>query len=119
LNEACKKMHGHDFMKAEPAHRKELLISLEKEVKDHQEKRREFMKEQDDLEKKAQANGDTSFKKQTMSAHYFTMMKQLTILGYFTSKEGRTSATRYEPVPGKYIGDLDYKKGDKIFTGLN
>ena len=51
-------------------------------------------KEQDDLEKKAQANGDTAVKRKTMSAHYFTMMKQLTILGYFTSKEGRTGATR-------------------------
>jgi len=51
--------------------------------------------------------------------HYFQSFKQLTIIGYFTSKEGRTGATRYEPVPGKYIGDLDYKKGDKIFTNLN
>src|SRR6187549_592094 len=119
INTACDKMHGHDFMKASPEQRKAVLVSFEKEVKDHQEKRREFMKEQDDLEKKAQANGDTNFKRKTMSAHYFTMMKQLTILGYFTSKEGRTGATRYEPVPGKYIGDYDYKKGDKIITSLS
>jgi hypothetical protein len=38
-----------------------------------------------------------------MPDHYFTMMKQLTILGYFTSKEGRTGATRYEPVPGNIL----------------
>ena len=119
LDEACNKMHGHDFMKASPEHRKAVLVSFEKEVNDHQEKRREFMKEQDELEKKAQANGDTNFERKTMSAHYFTMMKQLTILGYFTSKEGRTGATRYEPVPGKYIGDFDYKKGDKIITSLS
>jgi hypothetical protein len=119
INTACDKMHGHDFMKASPEQRKAVLVSFEKEVNEHQEKRREFMKEQDDLEKKAQANGDTNFKRKTMSAHYFTMMKQLTILGYFTSKEGRTGATRYEPVPGKYQGDVPYKKGDKIVTGLS
>jgi len=120
LDKACNKMHSHDFMKASPEHRKELLVSIEKEVKDTKEQRKaEFEKMQDDLEKKAQANGDTNFERKTMPAHYFTMMKQLTILGYFTSKEGRTSATRYEPVPGKYVGDLDYKKGDKIFTALN
>lgn len=119
LNDACKKMHGHDFMKATPEHKKAVLVSLDPEIKDYQAKRKEFNKEQDDLEKKAQANGDTNFKRKTMPDHYFTMMKQLTILGYFTSKEGRTGATRYEPVPGKYIGDLDYKKGDKIITGLN
>ena len=118
-NAACDKMHGHGFMKASPEQRKAVLVSFEKDVNDHQEKRRDFMKEQDDLEKKAQANGDTNFKRKTMSAHYFTMMKQLTILGYFTSKEGRTGATRYEPVPGKYIGDFDYKKGDKIITSLS
>src|SRR5215204_2144988 len=116
INTACEKLHGHDFMKASPEQKKAVLISFEKEVNDHQEKRRDFMKEQDDLEKKAQANGDTNFKRKTMSSHYFTMMKQLTILGYFTSKEGRTSATNYQPVPGKYNGDVAYKKGDKVFT---
>ena len=96
LNEACKKMHGHDFMNAEPAHRKELLVALDKERADYQKN-----------------------KKKEDPSHYFQYFKQLTITGYFTSKEGRTGATRYEPVPGKYIGDLDYKKGDKIFTNLN
>jgi hypothetical protein len=46
------------------------------------------------------------------------MMKQLTISGYFTSKEGRMGALRYKPVPGSYDGNLDYKKGDKAFAGL-
>jgi hypothetical protein len=119
INAACNKMHGHDFMKATPEHRKAVLVSLDKEVKDHQAKRREFMKEQDDLEKKAQANGDTNFKRKTMPDHYFTMMKQLTILGYFTSKEGREGATNYQPVPSRYNGNVDYKKGDKVLTGLN
>ena len=94
-------------------------MSLDPEIKDHQAKRREFLKEQDDLEKKAQANGDTNFKRKTMPDHYFTMMKQLTILGYFTSKEGRTGATNYQPLPGKYQGDIPYKKGDKVQTGLS
>ena len=35
LDEACNKMHGHSFMKAEPAHRKELLTSLDKEAKEY------------------------------------------------------------------------------------
>src|SRR6185503_10142315 len=35
LNDACKKMHGHGFMKADATHRKELLTSLDKEAKDH------------------------------------------------------------------------------------
>src|SRR6185503_20130985 len=89
INAACKKMHGHEFMKATPEQRKAVLVSLDPEIKEYAAKRREFLKEQEDLEKKAQANGDTNFKRKTMADHYFVMMKQLTILGYFTSKEGR------------------------------
>jgi len=96
LNEACNKMHGHDFMKAEPAHRKELLVALDKERDEYQK-----------TKKKEDPN------------HYFQAFKQLTIMGYFTSKEGREGATNYQPVPGKYQGDIPYKKGDKVQTGLS
>lgn len=49
--------------------------------------------------------------------HYFSMIKQLTILGYFTSKPGVTIAQRYNPIPGKFIGCIPYEEGDKIFAG--
>src|SRR5678816_3522969 len=81
LEEACNKMHGHSFMKAEPAHRKELLTSLDKEAK-------EYMK----TKKKEDPN------------HYFLMMKQLTLMGYFTSKPGLEQNFNYQQVPGKYDG---------------
>jgi hypothetical protein len=44
------------------------------------------------------------------------MMKELTLLGYFTSKPGCTLAKRYMPVPGKYIGCVPYKKGEKAIV---
>lgn len=40
--------------------------------------------------------------------HYFTMMKQLTIWGYFTSEPGATKALRYLPVPGYFEGCIPY-----------
>ena len=48
--------------------------------------------------------------------HFFTMMKQLTLLGYFTSESGATQALRYNPTPGKFIGCIPYKKGDKAWA---
>ncbi len=48
--------------------------------------------------------------------HYFLMMKQLTLWGYFTSEPGATKALRYVAVPGKYEGDIPYKKGDKAWA---
>jgi hypothetical protein len=85
-------MHGHKFMKAEAAHRKELLTSLDKEAK-------EYMKN----------------KKKEDPNHYFQMMKQLTLLGYFTSKPGLQQYFNYQAVPGKFDGAVPYKKGDKLF----
>lgn len=93
LDEACNKMHGHDFMKAEPAHRKELLTAIDKEASDYRK-----------TKKKEDPN------------HYFTMMKQLTLLGFFTSKPGLEQCYDYKAVPGKYDGAVPYKKGDKMFA---
>ena len=46
------------------------------------------------------------------SARYFGMMRDLTVLGYFSSEIGCTKAVRYIEVPGAYHGDVPYKKGD-------
>ena len=46
-----------------------------------------------------------------LAPHYFTMLKQLAIFGFFTSRPGATEALRYVPVPGRYDGDLAYTPG--------
>ena len=117
LDDACKKMHSHGFMKATPEQRKELLISLDKETKEYIKKKAEFDNEQKEKEKEGQEKGTTDFKKQTMPNHYFQQLKQLAIFGYFTSEKGRKEGLRYTPVPGRYE-TIEYKKGDKLFAGL-
>ena len=47
---------------------------------------------------------------------YFRMMKELTLLGYFTSEIGCTQARRYVQTPGRYDGCIPYKKGDKAWA---
>jgi hypothetical protein len=118
LNDASDKKYNHSFMKATPQERHDLLVELDKEAKEHQKKRRDFMDDQNKKEKEATEKGDKNFKKDEMPNHYFALMKQLTLWGYFTSKEGMTKALRYNPVPGRYEGCIDYKKGDKLFAGL-
>ncbi|WP_257087654.1 gluconate 2-dehydrogenase subunit 3 family protein [Sphingobacterium sp. E70] len=44
------------------------------------------------------------------------MFKQLTLLGYFSSEIGHKQALRYNQAPGRYEGDVPYKKG--IVPGL-
>jgi hypothetical protein len=44
--------------------------------------------------------------------HFFTLMKEVAVIGYFSSEIGATQAVRYVEVPGAYHGDVPYKKGD-------
>lgn len=118
IDEACRKMHDTGFMNATPQQRQRLLVSLDNEAKEFRTKKNQFDSEQIKREREEHEKGNTGYKREEMTSHYFSMMKQLTILGFFTSKEGRQGALRYEPVPGKYVGVIDYNQGDKLFAGL-
>ncbi|WP_026260030.1 gluconate 2-dehydrogenase subunit 3 family protein [Segetibacter koreensis] len=48
--------------------------------------------------------------------HYFRLMKELTLLGYFTSEIGCTQARRYVQTPGRYDACIPYKKGEKAWA---
>lgn len=50
--------------------------------------------------------------RQNEGPHYFLIIKELTILGYFTSEIGCTQALKFIEVPGHYDGAVDYKPGD-------
>jgi hypothetical protein len=93
LNEVSKKKYDNSFMNITPQQRHDLLVQLDSEQRDY-----------------------TKNKKPDDDPHYFRMMKELTLLGYFTSEIGCTQARRYVPVPGKYDGNYPYKKGDKAFA---
>ena len=99
LNEASKKMFEEKFIKLSQDKRHDLLLSLDKEAKEYQNKKN---------------NSD----KEKAPDHYFTMIKQLTLWGFFTSEIGIKQALSYVPVPGRFDACIDYKKGDKIMVGL-
>ncbi|MCF2947899.1 gluconate 2-dehydrogenase subunit 3 family protein [Paraglaciecola aquimarina] len=47
---------------------------------------------------------------------FFSQIKNLTVLAYYTSEIGATQALIYDPVPGEYIGDADFATYGKHFT---
>ncbi len=49
-------------------------------------------------------------------AHYFRMMKELALLGYFTSEIGYTKAMRYRESPGRFDPCAPHAPGDKIWA---
>lgn len=93
LDDASRKMNNKSFLESTPEQRHNLLVALDKEQKDYM-----------------------ATKKPEDPPHYFRMMKELTLWGYFTSEEGATKALRYIAVPGRYDGCIPYKKGDKAWA---
>ncbi len=93
IDEASKKMNGKSFMDSTVSERTTLIKDLNKQLKAY-----------------------NTAKKDTDPAHYFGLIKQLTLLGYFTSEIGATQALRYVAVPGKYEGCVPYKKGDRAWA---
>jgi hypothetical protein len=93
IDAATNKKFGKGFLDASPGQRTAVLTDLDKEQKAY-----------------------SKTKKEKEPNHYFKMVKELTLLGYFTSEVGCTKALRYLPVPGKFIGDYPYKKGDKAWA---
>lgn len=91
LDLACKTATGKTFMNASAEERHDFLVTLDQEAKAY---------------KPAEGDGP----------HYFTLMKQLAIFGYFSSEIGCTQALRYVQVPGKYEGCIPYTKGEKAWA---
>lgn len=86
-------VYGGDFMSAAPAQRLALLESL-------------------DAEQLAWMQSKT----EDAPAHYFRMMKELALLGYFTSEIGYNQAMRYAETPGRFDPCVPYEPGEKTWA---
>jgi hypothetical protein len=93
IDELSKEKNSASFMKATPEQRLSLLSAIDKEQVEYH-----------------------AAKKHEDPNHYFRMMKETTLLGFFTSKVGATEVLRYEAVPGRYDGNYPYKKGDRAWA---
>jgi len=111
LNDAANKKSGSKFMDLTAQQRTDLLVDLDKEQKEFTTKR-----DKDMGADKAKHTDDPAYVSPELPKHYFRMIKELTLLGYFTSEIGATKALRYIAVPGHYDGNLPYKKGDKAWA---
>ncbi|MCD0247471.1 gluconate 2-dehydrogenase subunit 3 family protein [Xanthomonas melonis] len=89
------KRAGGRFVSLAPQARAELLRGLDAEAR-----------------KKVVETTDTGTAKVAEAMpHYFTMIKQLTIFSFFSSKVAATDVLRYVAVPGRYDGDMAYAPG--------
>jgi glucoside 3-dehydrogenase (cytochrome c) hitch-hiker subunit len=88
------KLNEAKFMTATPAQRLALLEKLDREQKAYMDTRA-----------------------QGAPAHYFRLMKELTLFGYFTSEIGCTQAMRYRETPGRFDPCVPYTPGETTWAG--
>ncbi len=129
VEEAARKVHNVAFTAATPQQRLAILAAL-----DHEQKRVMDAREAADRKRKGLSpvvTGDeTEAKAENVPgtivgeaetaarepAHYFRMMKELALLGYFTSKIGCTRAMRYVETPGRFDPCIPYTAGEPTWA---
>jgi hypothetical protein len=94
LEDESRSQNGGGFMASSPAQRVALLERLDREA----------------IEYMRRPGSDGR-------PHYFRLIKELTLLGYFTSEIGCTMAQRYAEVPGRFDPCVTYTAGDKAWAG--
>ena len=93
VNEASRSAYGKPFMSVTPEQRLGLLESFDREAKSYM-----------------------GAKKEEQPSHWFRMVKELAMLGYFTSEIGYTQAQRYAESPGRFDPCVPYQAGEKAWA---
>jgi hypothetical protein len=106
LDEACRQAHTVAFMQASAAQRLSLLEALDREQHAVME----------DRGPRRRLRAPAAESESNEPAHYFRMLKELTLLGYFTSEIGCTQALRYVESPGRFDPDVPHAPGDKSWA---
>ena len=93
LQALCQRSYGKNFQNVTAAQRLTLVERLDVEQHQYMETREEGA-----------------------PVHFFRMLKELTLLGYFTSEIGYTQAMRYTETSGRYDPCVPYSPGDKSWA---
>jgi hypothetical protein len=124
IEEASRREHNVSFMSATPQQRLALLEGIDREQKAYSDARREQMRAKSmawlgDQRQEAAPGADVGAATAVTTdppAHYFRMMKELALLGYFTSEIGCTQAQRYLESPGRFDPCAPYQPGEKAWA---
>jgi len=128
VDEAMTKANNVSFMAATPAQRVAVLNALDHEQKRVMDAREAAERKRkglspvvggDAIEAKAENVPGTPVAVDSASpqpAHYFRMMKELALLGFFTSKIGCTEALRYVEAPGRFDACIPYTPGQPAWA---
>lgn len=93
LNGYCQEHYQKTFLRCDETQRIEALQAAEKLALSYHSKIMPFVPNQSDE-----------------NTPFFTKIKELTVLGYYTSEVGAKQELAYNPMPMRYEGDYDFAK---------
>lgn len=115
LDKQAKEAYKKSFMELSVAQRQELLGK----VRDATVAATKAEKENLDKQEQAETTGNISIlpkDKPKTEPRFFAIIRDLTLLGYFTSEVGATQAYAFVEIPGRYDGCVDLKPGQKVWS---
>lgn len=124
LDDATQKAHNVSFMKATPQQRLAVLTAIDRDQRSYSQaiddaRRKKSLAYLSDQRQEAAPGSDAGAATaitENPPTHYFRMMKELALLGYFTSEIGATQAQRYIETPGRYDPCVPYHPGEKAWA---
>jgi hypothetical protein len=106
FHQGLQELEDRNFLKARPAEQIAILKEMEAAAKTAMVEAAEEKKKYSDTGKEYTEKG----------VPFFRLMKELTLIGYFTSEPGATLALDYLPIPGRYDGCIDLKPGQSSWA---
>ena len=124
INDATKKKYNVGFMQATPQQRLAVLTEIDRDQKvyqdalkeDNRRKSMQYLSDQRQEQAPGANVGAATAVTEDKPTHYFRMMKELALLGYFTSEPGMTQAQRYIESPGRYDPCVPYTPGERAWA---
>jgi hypothetical protein len=107
LEEACQREYAASFVHARPEQRLALLQRLDAERQAELDARKATQRSRAPVPPTPPLDAPV---------HFFRLMKELTLLGYFTSEIGYRQALRYIETPGRYDPCAPHRPGEKIWA---
>lgn len=125
LEDRAKKEYNKSFLDISVKDREQLLgkvrdetVAAQKTERDKSEEERKA--EENKIVKKSEKEeaGKPMNAKEAKpgTPYFFSIARDLTLLGYFTSEIGTTQAYAYVEIPGRYDGCVDLKPGQKVWA---
>jgi len=93
----CKESSGKAFKDCNEEERRSIMTALEKD----------FL-----IEKEDRVEDEDALK----SHPFYTELKEMVLVGYFSSEKIGTEVLRYDPIPGTYDPCMPYQQGDRLWS---